>query len=912
MCRYKEGSTVAQVEDNPFRLPNTVRPKSYKLTLAPDLKAATFSGEVEIEVSVSEPVDEIILNAADLQIQNALISRSNGTSLNANVVADEEKQRAHLKVAGTIGKGDWRIFLRFTGILNDKLRGFYRSTYKDAAGSEQVIATTQFESTDARRAFPCFDEPDMKATFKITLVVDKDLVAVSNARAVKVSENAAGKKVVEFAPTMRMSTYIVAFVVGKLASTKAVQVDGTDVRVWCVPGKERMAGFALESAQFALRYYRKYFGVPYPSDKLDLLAIPDFAAGAMENFGCITFRETVLVDVATASQGALDWVAKVVNHEIAHMWFGDLVTMTWWEGIWLNESFATFMETKCTDAFRRQWGVWDKFGLSRGAAFRVDALKSTRPIEFTVVSPDDAQAMFDVLTYEKGCSVMRMLEQYLGEETFQKGIALYISQHLHGNTVTADLWAALESASGQPVTEIMRGWIYASGFPVVTAKLSERAGCVTLSQQAFKYLPDAVDHSQRWMVPIMLRAKTADGVVEMKHLLKEKEETIYVGENLEWVVLNAGGHGFYRTLYSTQLQKRLTSKLYDTLSVIERVNLLSDAWASVQAGLTNSLEFLDLVVLFSEEKDPNVWSMITGPLAALKSILPAANRPQFAELARKLIGPAFQSLGWEAKSGEASQRKELRGALIAAMGFIGADDAVFTRARELFTAWKADRSKVDGDVLGSVVALVADRGDSATYEEFYALSKAATNPEDEGRFLDALAGFDDNSELVQRTLKLCIDPREIRTQDAPDVFSALIRSSAAGDAAWTFAKENWAKVLELYPDSGMMRLISGVISLTTSEQEKDVKAWFAAHEVPGAGKQLDQVLERQHVGVLLRQRETPVLVGKFPVPQEKKDAGDRPDCVGAPEPEATRVEAHGTGQGTALPPQADQAGSAKA
>lgn len=916
MCRYHSGA-ASQPAGNPHRLPTDITPESYDLILSPDLAKANFTGEVMIKIKVTNPVNEIVINAADLEIQDAVVRRGNGTAFVGTVQLDEKTERAHIKVNGTLGVGEWQLLLRFSGTLNDKLKGFYRSTYKDAAGVEQVIATTQFESADARRAFPCFDEPAMKATFKVTLVIDKDLAGVSNGRLVKESINEAGKKVLEFAPTMKMSTYIVAFIVGKLVATKPVHVDGVDVRMWCVPGKESMSTFALEAAQFSLRYFRKYFGVPYPDSKLDLIAVPDFAAGAMENFGCITFRETVLVDVATASQGALDWVAKVVAHEIAHMWFGDLVTMQWWEGLWLNESFATFMETKCTNAFKRDWGVWDKFGLSRGTAFRTDALGSTRPIEFTVVSPDDAAAMFDVLTYEKGCSVMRMLEQYLGEEKFRQGIALYIKRHSYQNTVTADLWAALEEASGQPVGEIMDGWIFKSGFPVVSVEASDKQGCVVLRQQSFKYLAAKADASQLWMVPVMLRASIGGTIVESKHLLKAAEETVYIGEDIDYVVVNAGGHGFYRTLCSTQLESRLTANVRETLSVIERVNLLSDAWACVQAGLSTTVKWLDLAKLFADETDPNVWSAISGSLSSIQGLLAVGYRDKYEIMVRELVTPALERLGWDPKEGESSQNRELRGSLMVTLGMVGNDHKAFSKARELYESWKKDRTSVDGDRIGASIQLLAEKGDATLYEEFYARFKEAATPEDEETFRGALSGFDDDMDLVRRTLNMCLNPKEIRTQDAPYVFANVIRTDTAGQFAWDFAKANWETLLKLYPESGLVRMMAGVIALNTPEQEKDVREWFDAHKLPGAGKQLDQILERQHISVLLRQRETPVVAMKFA----------RPDCVGAPEPmdavttaevaadadaETTTVNAGTEARGVVAPPRVTDAGTCQA
>ena len=451
-----------------YRLPRTVVPSRYAVTLEPDLQAFTFAGRETVELEVAEPVREIVLNSIELEIDEAWVEQADGSRLDAGVSYDESTERATLALSGELPAGQATLHAAFRGILNDKLHGFYRSTFTDDAGTSHVIATTQFEATDARRAFPCWDEPEAKATFEITLVVDDHLTALSNAAEVDRTAAGEGRVEVRFAETMKMSTYLVAFIVGPLEVTEPVDVDGTPLRVAHPPGKAALAPFALESGAFALRFFQDYFGLPYPADKLDLVAVPDFAFGAMENLGCVTFRETaLLVDPERATQPELQRVADVIHHEIAHMWFGDLVTMKWWNGIWLNEAFATFMEMKCTDAFRPEWDRWTDFGISRSAAYDTDSLASTRPVEFEVVSPAEAEGMFDILTYEKGAAVVRMLEQYLGEDAFRSGIRRYMAEHQYGNTETTDLWDAIEAATGEPVRQIMDSWIFQGGHPVV-------------------------------------------------------------------------------------------------------------------------------------------------------------------------------------------------------------------------------------------------------------------------------------------------------------------------------------------------------------------------------------------------------------------------------------------------------------
>ncbi|MCU1501189.1 MAG: putative Peptidase rane alanine aminopeptidase, partial [Ilumatobacteraceae bacterium] len=457
---------------NPYRLPRAVTPSRYTLTLQPDLEHATFVGTVDIGVVVNEPVEEIVLNAIELEIASITVD---GTP--AAFRLDEETER--LVIEAPLGVGTSMIAIEFTGILNDKLRGWYRSTYRDADGVERVIATTQMQATDCRRAFPCFDEPDFKAVFDVTLVIDPTLLAVSNGPEVDRVERDDGLVAVRFKETMPMSTYLVAFVVGPLEATEPVLVGGLNggmipLRIVHVPGKAHLTAFGLEAGAHALRWYQQYYGIAYPTDKCDMLALPDFAAGAMENLGCITYRENLLLaDPATATQIELQTVADVITHEMAHMWFGDLVTMRWWNGIWLNEAFATFMEIACCAAFRPDWERWNTFSLERSMAFEVDSLASTRSVEFPVEAPHECDGMFDVLTYQKGGSLLRMLQQYLGEEEFRSGVSHYLTKHEYGNTETSDLWDSIEEAvateygNAAPVRKLMDSWIWQPGYPLI-------------------------------------------------------------------------------------------------------------------------------------------------------------------------------------------------------------------------------------------------------------------------------------------------------------------------------------------------------------------------------------------------------------------------------------------------------------
>jgi puromycin-sensitive aminopeptidase len=847
---------------DPYRLPRTAVPSRYDIRLEPDLVALTFSGEETITLTVTEALTEITMNAVELTVTEAVIEDGRGRSLHATAVVDEASERCRLTFADAVTPGSWRLRLVFRGTLNDKLRGFYRSVYKDPRGMSRTMAATQFEATDARRAFPCWDEPAFKAVFSVTLVVDPSLTVVSNT-AVKSEKTDKGRKVVAFADTIKMSTYLVAFVVGDLEATDVVHVGRTPMRVWCVPGKKRLAAFGQEIGAASLKFFEEYYGVPYPGDKLDLLAIPDFAAGAMENLGAITFRETaLLVDEHAASHAELERVADVVAHENAHMWFGDLVTMTWWNGIWLNEAFATFMEMLAVDAWKPEWQRWATFGASRAAALAVDGLHSTRPIEFPVTAPREADAMFDVLTYEKGASVLRMLEQYLGPNVFREGVRQYLGKHQYDNADTGDLWAALGTASNQPIPAVMDGWIFKPGYPVVTASVDE-GGHLVLTQQRFNYLreplaPGKAEPAYRWHVPIQLRVNTKAGTETQRVLLTDGEARLRMPDGMQSVVVNEGGHGFYRVRYAGDLLQHVLGGL-PSMASIERFNLVNDAWAVTAAGLMTVPEYLDVTARFRDERDRNVWTTLIGSLSSLNRLARPADRPRLAALVRDRLSPAFKALGWTPRAGEDELTRQLRGDLVRALGIVGNDPGVQAKAEELYVAHLADAGAVDPNVLPALIAVLAHAGDARRYDEFLARFRAASTPQEEQRYLYALTTFQSVA-LLDRTLERAING-EIRTQDAPFVVRSMLMSVYGRERAWEFVKASWDTMDRMYPKHGTRRMAEGVTGLTTPELEADVHRFFAERRIELGGKTLAQYLEQLRVAVTLRERSLDALSG---------------------------------------------------
>jgi puromycin-sensitive aminopeptidase len=834
-----------------YRLPPAVVPSRYDIRLEPDLDAATFSGEETIVITVKEPVTEIALNAAELAIQSVSLQTADGVVVQGSAALDEAAERARLLFPSPIPPGEHRLRLSFTGILNDRLHGFYRSTYKDSTGASHTIAATQFEATDARRGFPCWDEPALKAVFGVTLVIPEALVAVSNTKVIAETPAGSGRKAVTFADSIRMSTYLVAFVVGELEATEPVMVGTTPLQVWCVPGKRHLTRFALDVGAFALDFFERYYGLPYPGDKLDMLAIPDFAAGAMENLGAITYRETaLLVDETTASHAERERVADVVAHEIAHMWFGDLVTMLWWNGIWLNEAFATFMELMAVDAWKPEWKRWTTFGVSRAAAMTVDGLNNTRPIEFEVRAPRDCEAMFDLLTYEKGASVLRMLEQHLSGDVFRAGVRLYLQRHRYGNAETTDLWKALGDAAHLPIPEVMDGWIFRPGYPLVV--VSPEGSGIALSQRRFTYLEEGNGGAeQRWLIPVRLRASVKRGFVDKPVLLGEEALSVSLPAAPEWVVVNAGGHGFYRVQYAPPLLKKMTGAL-GKLAPIERFNLVSDSFALTQAGAMPAPDYLDLTARFSDETDRNVWAALIGSWGYINRVIGDEDRSHLEALVRQRVEAPVERLGWEPQPGEDELERQLRGDLLRTLGTLGSDPAAQQRARALYARYREDEAAVDADVLPALIAIVAAAGGASEYDEFLQRFKAARTPQEEQRYLYALAGFR-QPDLLQRTLEKTTNG-EVRSQDAPFLMRALLVGVYSRALAWDYLKTHWETMARQYPASAYRRMYEGVTALVSPQWEQDVRDFFPSRKIVLGGKTLEQYLEQLRIAVRFQER----------------------------------------------------------
>jgi puromycin-sensitive aminopeptidase len=852
--------TMTQPSSLDYRLPTDVAPRRYDLHLTPDLDAATFTGSERIEIEVIQPTDRIVMNAKELSVRSAQLEsgwQSSGEALtdarDLAVSFDEENERVIFDAGSAIPAGRYSLSCAFAGTLNDKLHGFYRSRFVDDSGVERTIATTQFEETDARLAFPCFDEPDKKAIFGVTLDAPAGMLAVSNGPEVETTTLSDGSTRTRFGDTIAMSTYLVAFIVGPLEATPPQMVDGIALRVIHVPGKARFAEPSLHCAAHALRFYSEYFALPYPGEKLDLVALPDFAAGAMENLGCVTFREAILLaDPDNTSQAEMERMAEVVEHEIAHMWFGDLVTMRWWNGIWLNEAFATYMALCCQDDYRPDWECFVGFSRSKAAALGVDGLHATRPIEFPVRHPDEAAAMFDVLTYQKGASVLWMLETYIGRNAFRGGVRRYLAANQYDNTETTDLWDAIELEAGDaPIRALMDSWIFQGGYPLVDARTSAN-GDIELSQQPFSYLrePSTGQDSEighDWIVPVI--ATFADDRSSEEKVLLGTERLAVTGGRA--TVLNAGGAGFYRVHYDDVLHEQMLAS-FASLKPTERFNYIADAWALALAGLGPLSRFFDVVEHLGDELDPHVLSVPISALAVLDLVATDEDRPALQAYARALLGPILDRVGWERRAGDEEPLRLLRSSLVAALGCLAEDEQVISTCRALFEADHRDGQAVDADLASAVLAVVTAHATRDDFEAILARYRDPQSPMDGIRHLNCLGALTD-AQLTAETLELCRS--EFRSQNAPFLIASLLGSRPVALQTWQFITSHFDELAERFPDNSLHRMLSGITGLAIFGPDgnpvlgNQVREFCEAKVTGARQKLVAQSLERLDVNI---------------------------------------------------------------
>jgi aminopeptidase N len=837
-------------DTTPGKLPKTVVPRHYAIRLQPDLEKFTTRGSMTVDLEVRQPVSEIVLNALDIEVTGASLIANHETPLQINQNAD--KQLITLKLPAPIGPGSYHLALEFTGRLTEHAQGLFYVRYAAPSGKKIMLAT-QMEPTDARRMFPCWDEPAFRATYDLTVVVPKKHLAVSNMPVERETGLSNGLKEVKFMRTPPMASYLVVLVSGELEELKG-EAAGVKIRVITTEGKREQARYALAVTEKVLPYYNHYFGIRYPLPKLDQIAVPGGFEGAMENWGGITYNEsTLLFDPKTSSQQTKRDIFVTVSHEMAHQWFGNLVTMAWWDNLWLNEGFASWMENKATDHFNPDWEMQLTAGLEKNGVMSEDARKTTHPIQSAVDNESEANDSFDNITYIKGQAFLQMLENYLGENQFRKGIHRYLAAHEYSNTTTADLWGALEKSSGKPVAALSAGWTEQPGLPVVMMKSDCVDGrqIVTLTQERFTVRdPDAPPLS--WAIPVAWFNTTHPSAAHYT-LLETTPTNIALPDCSGLIKLNAGNFGYYRVAYEPVWYQKI--KIIG-LPPADQLDLLSDTWAMAEAGRASSTSYLALVEALQSAKTYAVWSHILSVLGTIDTL--EQNQPgraKFQQYARLLLQPQWQRLGWSPHPGEPVGDALLRSSILAALGRFG-DPAVIAEARARFDQFLKSPDTLPADLRPSVLNIVGRYGDRKTYGELHALARHATGTEERQMDYRALAGALDPV-LAQTTLDLSLTDETV-PQEASDLVPQVANSGEQTDLAWKFTRQHIQELLAKVDSFNRDDYVPSIFgSCSDAARADELKAFVAANVSADAAAKTDETAEDILFKAALKQRELP-------------------------------------------------------
>ena len=833
------------------RLPQSVSPSFYNLDLTPDLDKATFTGSEKIKLKITTTTSDIILNSSEIDIKEASLNNDKTKEkFSLTVSYNLDNETADLKAKDKLALGDYTLSLSYNGILNNKLRGFYLSKYTDSNNQEHKIATTQMEPADARRMFPCFDEPAFKSQYQLTVKIDPELVAISNASIEKkYLDKKSNKEVYEFAPTPKMSTYLVALIVGPFEATTPINKNDCEIKVWTVKGKSNLAYYARNKASDILPYYNHYFNINYPLKKLDLIAIPDFEAGAMENLGAITFRESdLLIDENTGSVDNKQNITSIIAHEMAHLWFGDMVTMAWWDDLWLNEAFATWMSVKAVDYLEPSWNYYFKYTTWRLYAMNFDSLKCSRAIQAPVSGPNQAQEMFDSITYMKGCSVLKMIESWIGAENFRGGVCNYLKEHLFGNATTNDLWQALTDKSGKPVSTLAPTFVNQPGYPLLTLSIAGDNRLKVSQKQFFINKDSSSDTNRKWLVPLELACMEKESSNPNKYkstlstVINDQLEEIQDFRCFEPFKANVKAYGYYRTAYESTNFDLLQINNQKYLSAQERLTLLNDEWNLVKSLNLGFGDFISLLNNFKSEPDTYVIKEMIASLYKIAPYVPDDKLAKFAKYSSGILESAYKKYGMENKPNDSTLVKSLRSSLISFLGTYGQNKEILADSQNYIkTKLLTNSSSLDGDKLKTALTCVAYNGDSSDYDNIYNSYLKAKSPEIEVDCLYALSNFR-TEELITKTLNLCLTDK-VRTQDAPHLIGAFFGNHNGQTLALNFFENNYEAIEKRFAPMSVPHLIHAMASLNTQENLTSVKSFFDSHPVKIGQQALKESLE---------------------------------------------------------------------
>lgn len=824
------------------RLPGGVIPQHYALSIIPDLPSASFVGSERIDVVLDRPTRVITLNAAELEFASARANSSafKAESLPASISLDPKKEQATFAFERDLPAGAVRLEISYSGKLNDKLRGFYLSKTK-----ARSYGVTQFESTDARRAFPCFDEPALKATFELSLVLNSAENAISNTVIRSDTPGpSAGEHTVSFTTTPRMSTYLLVWLVGDFACSEG-KSDGVPIRVCATPDKVRLTKFALESAKWDLHFFNRYFGIRYPLSKLDLVAVPDFDSGAMENFGCVTFREAeLLVNEKNGTLPSRKDVTTTVAHEIAHQWFGDLVTPVWWDDLWLNEGFATWMETKASARQHPKWRFEEDAAQDLDHAMQDDASAGTRAIRSRAETPVQIDAMFDEIAYDKAGAVIGMVEHWLGEETFRRGVQQYLRAHLYSNATASDFWNTQSRVSGLPVDKVMSSFVEQPGVPMI--QISTLGAASPVRQVRFVN-GEHTARAETWTIPVCFKASGC-------HILSPSVSSMDISAADPFA--NAGQKGYYRTDYGSNLLPSLFANAEVELAPPERIGLLGDRWALMQAGRAPVGQVLDLAFAMKLDHSPPVMEEALLRLATVASMIATGeDRERLQAIIRRELAPVYVAMGGPSKH-ESYDHAEIREALFEALGKAG-DPSALALARQIAAQLFGGEKPSDPNLGDASVVLAAPHGDEAMYDRVLRVVQHASDPDLKDTAQRVLTRFQ-NPALVDRTLKYSLSD-QVRSEDTPTFWVLMLQHPDMQDQAWGFVRENWDEFRRKSPPGSEGAIIAATGAFCSTGQRQSVAGFFDAHPVQGAERILRRSLEQIDDCARLRTTEQPLL-----------------------------------------------------
>lgn len=819
-----------------------VFPTNYKLSFEPNFNDFTFKGQEDISLTATKSLKSFSLDCVDIKIASCQLLQNN-KELPLSWSLDQKSQKINITLKNKAKIGHLSLKIGFQGILNDKLAGFYRSKY-EYLGKEKFIATTQFEAADARRAFPCFDEPSYKATFDITLISDKNLTVVSNTLPKITKSISGGKKSVTFARTPKMSTYLVYLGVGQF---EWIQKLHKKVLIRCLttPGKKAGGKLALEIAAKCLDYYQDYFSVPYPLPKLDLLAIPDFSAGAMENWGAITFRENrLLFYPGKSSLGTMKSVAEVVSHEITHQWFGNLVTMKWWNDLWLNESFATFMAYKFIDKYFPKWDIFtDYLEVRTFGGMGLDSLRASHPINVKVDSVHQLGGIFDAISYSKGGSVLRMLEGFLGEKQFRDGLRAYVSRFKYQNTQASDLWSSLEKVSGKSVTKFMKGFIFQTGLPVVS--VARKGESLNLSQKRFLYLSDPKDKTL-WNIPLVIQYEKSK---TKRALLSERNGSLRLPEKSPFVNVNFDYTGFFVSFYGKEDLEKLGNNLR-TVNPRNRLGLIHDLFSLLKANTITYKELKDFVRnFFLKENDPSVLGYLIGLLVYIRLLL-GNNDTELVEIIQKLSQKAILKEGLEPKARELPQHASLRATALSALALLE-DKATLRFASQKFNQLITKDKPIHPDIR-LFVYKAALRADPKNFAKLINLYQKSASQEEKIRLLGAITWAKDKS-LIKKALAFSLSPN-VRYSHLNVVAGQVMINPSGRELAIKWLITNWKKITKLKESFIPRYVLNAVIPLTPPKTDQVIKKFLKKAMTPELKKTITENLEELRVNFRFARR----------------------------------------------------------